>query len=157
MDGTFFKKSCHEKKIRCQNMNVPEAVGICLLLNSLLNMHYFSVLFRWARHAWSEGGVPDTQQERVQEKCVVSGTPSLIRVAFVHLKNKKKSLLCRPVVKKWRWSQERFIFDGPTEIETYSYHFNLQNVTWLVDQSIILLRQILVKPRSNQRLLLQCL
>ena len=35
--------------------------------------------------------MPDTQQERVQEKCVVSGTPSLIRVAFVHLKNKKKN------------------------------------------------------------------
>ena len=47
------------------------------------------------------GGVPDTQQEKVQEKGVVSGTPSSIRVAFVRLKNTKKNrLLCRPVVKK---------------------------------------------------------
>lgn len=31
------------------------------------------------------------QQEKVQEKCVVSGTPSSTRVAFVRLKNTKKT------------------------------------------------------------------
>ena len=72
--------------------------------------------------------MPDTQQEKVQEKCVVSGAPSSIRVAIVCLKNAKNNACYEgQLLRNERWSQERFIFDGPTEIETY--HFNLQNVT----------------------------
>ena len=33
----------------------PEAVNICLLLNTLLNTHYFLVLFRWARACRKRG------------------------------------------------------------------------------------------------------
>lgn len=33
----------------------PEAVAICLLLNNLLNTHYFLVLFRWARARMKRG------------------------------------------------------------------------------------------------------
>ena len=82
----------------------PEAVAIFLLLNTLLNTHYFLVLFRWARACMKRGrSARHKQQEKVQEKCVVSGTPSSIWVAFVCLKNtQQKRLLCRPVVKKWK-------------------------------------------------------
>ena len=74
----------------------------------------------------------------------MSGAPSSIRVAIVCLKNAKNNACYEgQLLRNERWSQERFIFDGPTEIETY--HFYLQNVTRLVDQSITLLRQILVK------------
>lgn len=72
--------------------------------------------------------MPDTQQEKEQGKCVMSGTPSSIRVAFVRLKNtKKNACYAGQLLRNERWSQERLIFDGPTKIETY--HFNLQNVT----------------------------
>ena len=68
------------------------------------------------------------QQEKVQEKCVVSGTPSSIRVAIVCLKNaKNNACYAGQLLRNERWSQKRFIFDVMTEIETY--HFNLQNVT----------------------------
>lgn len=46
---------------------------------------------------------------------------------FARKTHKKNACYAGQLLRYERWSQERFIFDGPTEIETY--HFNLQNVT----------------------------
>ena len=155
-NGWDFFKALSWEIVQMPAYECPEAVAICLLLNNLLNTHYFSVLFRWARVCmkWGRSARHATGKGAGKMCCVWHSYLNLSCLRSPE-KHKKNACYAGQLLRNERWSQERFIFDGPTEIETY--HFYLQNVTWLVDQSITLLRQILVKARSNQRLLLQCL
>ena len=135
----------------------PKAVAICLLFNTLLNTHYFFSAFQASKgmhEAREECQTCNRKRCRKNVLCLAL-LAQFELPSFAWKTHKKNACYAGQLLRNERWSQERFIFDGPTEIETY--HFYLQNVTWLVDQSITLLWQILVKARSNQWLLLQCL
>ena len=156
-NGWDFFKALSWEIVQMPAYECPEAVAICLLLNNLLNTHYFLVLFRWARACMKQGrSARHATRKGAGKMCRVWHSVAQFELpSFAWKTHKKNACYAGQLLRNERWSQERFIFDVTTEIETY--HFNLQNVTWMVDQSITLLRQILVKARSNQRLLLRCL
>ena len=54
-NGWDFFKALSWEIVQMPAYECPEAVAICLLLNNLLNTHYFSVLFRWARACMKRG------------------------------------------------------------------------------------------------------
>lgn len=153
-NGLDFFQDLSWEKVQMRAYERLEAVAICLLFNTLLNTQYLFSAFQVSKgmhEAREECQTCNRKRCRKKASCLAL-LAQFELPSFAWKTHKKNACSAGQLLRNERWSQERFIFDVMTEIETY--HFYLQNVTWLVDQSITLLRQILVKAWSNQRLLL---